>query len=214
ITSPNQKRFNVKSSLSARNILLSFSRNTWLSPPHPESLERDVSRSSRTLDTGGGGREGAQRGLPRRRKHCSRTSEIVRSRRPDAGVKFLARRSRGAMVANKPGTPGRPRISRKPSRRGCRLIWLPCCCLRAQSALPFARKAHGCGLHPAFPAPSSLRGSRSMHHSGAHTPRECKGVSDPQRPDQIQLHEEAPPITALRLPRPSLASARLSWRDS
>src|SRR5579859_5705098 len=35
-------------------------------------------------------------------------------------------------VANKPGTPRRPRISRKPSRRECRLIWLPCCCLRAQ----------------------------------------------------------------------------------
>ena len=63
-----------------------------------------------------------------------------------------------AMEANKPGTPGRPRISRKPSRRECRLFWLPCCCLRAQSALFFARKAHGCGLHPAFPVPSDVRG--------------------------------------------------------
>jgi hypothetical protein len=32
---------------------------------------------------------------------------------------------------------------------------------------------HGCGLHPAFPAPSSLRGQRTMHHSGMNVPREC-----------------------------------------
>src|SRR6185312_12802166 len=40
------------------------------------------------------------------------------------------------------------------------------CCLRAQKCTLFARKARGCGLHPAFPAPSCLRGPRSMHHSG------------------------------------------------
>src|SRR6185437_9491087 len=62
----------------------------------------------------------------------------------------------GARLAIKHSTPGRSRINRKPLRRECRLIWLPCGCLRAQSALFFARKARGCGLHPAFPAPSLL----------------------------------------------------------
>src|SRR5689334_2700534 len=32
-------------------------------------------------------------------------------------------------------------------------VRLPCGCLRAQSAPFFARKAFGCGQHPAFPAP-------------------------------------------------------------
>src|SRR5215475_10788926 len=44
--------------------------------------------------------------------------EIVWSRRPDAGVKFLARRWREATEANKPGTPGRARISRKTIAQG------------------------------------------------------------------------------------------------
>jgi len=58
-----------------------------------------------------------------------------------------------ATEARKPGTPGRARISRKPLRRECRLFRLPCRCLRAQSALLFARKACGCGQHPVLPAP-------------------------------------------------------------
>src|SRR6185437_4024052 len=33
---------------------------------------------------------------------------------------------------------------------------------------------HGCGQHPAFPAPSSLRGRRTMHRSGMNVPRERK----------------------------------------
>src|SRR6185437_10145702 len=127
--------FDVKPHL--QKYSTSVFRKIMIVSPDPASFERGVSRSSRTLEAGCDGREGVQRALARRRKHSSRTSEIVRSRRPDAGVKFLAGRSRGAMVANKPGTPGRPRISRKPSRRECRLIWLPCCCLRAQSALFF-----------------------------------------------------------------------------
>ena len=162
--------FDVKPHL--QKYSTSVFRKIMIVSPDPASFERGVSRSSRTLEAGCDGREGVQRALARRRKHSSRTSEIVRSRRPDAGVNPRVT-SPGGMVANKPGTPGRPRISRKPSRRGCRLIWLPCCCLRAQSALFFARKAHGCGLHPAFPAPSSLRGSRLLHHPATLVPREC-----------------------------------------
>jgi len=69
-------------------------------------------------------------------------------------------------VANKPGTPRRPRISRKPSRRECRLIWLPCCCLRAQVHFLCTQ---GSRVRPAPGIPcalSSLRGPRLMHRSG------------------------------------------------
>jgi len=112
--------------------------------PHPVSSERGVSRSSRTLEAGSGGREDAQRGLPRRRKHCLRTSEIVRSRRPDAGVNPRGQEP-GGTEANKPGTPGRPRISRKPSRRGCRRVF-GCTCGRLVCVLCAfaAREARGC----------------------------------------------------------------------
>ena len=101
--------------------------------------------------------------------------EIAWSWRPDAGVKSCGlamsafgptRRDREATEANKPGTPGRSRISRKPLRRECRLFWLPCRCLRAQSAPFFARKADGCGLHPAFPAPSLRWGASVIQNPG------------------------------------------------
>src|SRR6201999_3368209 len=36
---------------------------------------------------------------------------------------------------------------------------------------------HGCGQHPAFPAPSLFRGRRMRHHPGAFVPREGGGVS-------------------------------------
>jgi len=57
----------------------------------------------------------------------------------------------------KPGAPRRPRISRKAIAQGMPGVPAALCCLRAQSALFFARKARGCGQHPAFPAPSSLQ---------------------------------------------------------
>jgi len=64
---------------------------------------------------------------------------------------------RKATVARKPGAPRRSRISRNPLRGECRLFRLNLCCLRAQNAQFFARKARGCGQHPVFPAPSLSR---------------------------------------------------------
>ena len=119
------------------------------------------------------------------------TSDVRRGRRnrvvpmPRRWQQVCRLMNRQATEANKPGTPGRSRISRKPSRRECRLIWLPCCCLRAQSALSFARKARGCGLHPAFPAPSRFRG-RPLNQS-SDTFR-AAGM----RP-RVHLHCRAPP---------------------
>ncbi len=69
------------------------------------------------------------------------------------------------MVANKPGAPGRPRISRSNRRAGkagcfgqtcgdCRLLFL-------------LQAGHGRGRRPAFPAPSSVSRADLMHNSGA-----------------------------------------------
>src|SRR5579859_4322298 len=63
-------------------------------------------------------------------------------------------------VANKPGTPRRPRISRKPSRRECRLIWLPCCCLRAQVHFLCTQ---GSRVRPAPGIPCALSFDRGVH---------------------------------------------------
>ena len=83
--------------------------------------------------------------------------EVAWSRCPDAGIK-LAVDEPPTTEANKPGTPGRSRISRDTIAQG-----MPDCfgvpvvtCLRA-----FFHCTQGCGCdkHPAFPAPSFLRGS-------------------------------------------------------
>ena len=90
--------------------------------------QRDVSRSSRTWSAGCDGRVAAARRAAR-----DADGEIAWSWRPDAGVKsrgmamsaLRARRAviRAATEANKPGTPRRARISRKPLRRGCRSVF-------------------------------------------------------------------------------------------
>ena len=41
----------------------------------------------------------------------------------------------------------------------------------------FARKARGCGQHPAFPAPSCFRGRKFLQGPDAFAPRECAVVS-------------------------------------
>jgi len=46
------------------------------------------------------------------------------------------------------------------------LLRLPCGFLRAQSAQSFARKARGCGQHPAFPAPSLEEGMHRPKNPG------------------------------------------------
>ncbi len=78
----------------------------------------------------------------------------------------------GGRWQRSPAHRGERAISRKPLRRGCRLFRLPCRCLRAQSALSFARKARGCGQHPAFPAPSALPRARHDAKLGHVVPRE------------------------------------------
>jgi hypothetical protein len=61
------------------------------------------------------------------------------------------RRVSPAMEANKPGTPGRSRISRKPLRRECRCFGVPV-------AFSFACEPRVRLVHPALPAPSIFEG--------------------------------------------------------
>ena len=95
-----------------------------------------------------------------------RTSEIVWSRSPDAGIKFLAGRFAGATAANKPGTPRRARISRKTIAQGVPGVSAALWSLACAMCTSLARKARGCGQHPALPAPSRWRATMTMHHSG------------------------------------------------
>ena len=86
--------------------------------------------------------------------------EVVWSWRPDAGVKFARRHERLRMMgARKAGSPGRARRTPlKPLRREGRMFGQTCGNCRQ---LFYLLAGHGCGLHPAFPAPSST--SRAAH---------------------------------------------------
>ena len=82
---------------------------------------------------------------------------------------------RGATVTKRNSSPGRARRNPlKPLRREGRMI----------PATPVVRTAcfllhagHGCGGHPAFPAPSSCRGTRFSHQLGARSACEGRAVS-------------------------------------
>ena len=68
---------------------------------------------------------------------------------PDAEAKFASTILR-AMGARKPGPQGERAVSRNPSRRECRMIRLHLWFLPRAF---LSHGGHGCGLHPAFPAP-------------------------------------------------------------
>jgi hypothetical protein len=93
----------------------------------------------------------------------ARTSEIAWSWPPDAEVNPRVKSS-GGTGANKPGTPRRARISRKPLRRECR-------CLGVPAAFFFCMRAAGATGASGAPAPSRFRGRAMMHHPG----RSCRG---------------------------------------
>jgi hypothetical protein len=51
---------------------------------------------------------------------------------------------------------GERAISRKAIAQGMPVVLAALLCLACAKCIFFARKAHGCGLHPAFPAPSFI----------------------------------------------------------
>jgi hypothetical protein len=89
-------------------------------------------------------------GRPARPGRRSRMVLTPRRWRQVAGVMIPA-----ATVANKPGTPGRLRISRKPVAQGGPVAVRTC----GSAACFLLHADHGCDQHPAFPAPSCLKGA-------------------------------------------------------
>jgi hypothetical protein len=115
-------------------------------------------------------------GCADRRTACPRTAKSCGPGAPNAGVKFC-RCSKGACeatVANA-GSPGRPRISRKPLRREGRCDPACTCGLRALAQSSRAGPP-GCSGHPAFPAPSDQGRDNDDAKLGRNTPRERKDV--------------------------------------
>jgi len=95
---------------------------------------------------------------------------------PDAEAKSAVMlRITPVTVANKPGTPGRSRISRKTIAQG-RPGDLGTTCGDYPVLLSLHR-GRGCGQHPAFPAPSYFSEGGSHNNSGAFAPRECGFMS-------------------------------------
>ena len=121
--------------------------------------------------------------VPRASGNCA-DGEIVRSRSPDAEIKFRRALLAVTTVANKPGTPGRTRISRNTIAQG-----MPDCfgvpvvtCLRA---FFIARKAAGAPSARHSLRPLTFRGTPTMHHPGEITPRECGGLSSRHCEEQL-----------------------------
>jgi hypothetical protein len=109
--------------------------------------------------------------VPRASGNCA-DGEIVRSRSPDAEIKFRRALLAGTTVANKPGTPGRTRISRNTIAQG-----MPDCfgvpvvtCLRA---FFIARKAAGAIEHR-----HSLRPPVRGTLNGQNPDISCRGNAD------------------------------------
>jgi len=147
--------------------------------PIPPPLE---GRIAIVTDVGSGMRwtRGCSARIARGRRHCLRTAKACRPGAPVAGANPQGqamsalrptRREPGGTVTQKPVSPGRARHSPlTPSRRECRCFGFSCSDY-AGVLLIFAHWAMGAAKHPAFPAPSSLRGRRTMHHSGI----SCRG---------------------------------------
>ena len=107
ITSPNQKRVKPLRVKYLSSVLQKY----MIISPHPASTRRGVSRSSRTLGAGCGGREDVQRAQRAPTKASFRTAKPCGPVPPTLGTS-LARRYSPGDGANKPGAPRRARSSR------------------------------------------------------------------------------------------------------
>jgi hypothetical protein len=132
---------------------------------------RGVSRSSRTLEAGSGGRRGAQRacrvdeGMLADAKACGPGPPM-----PGLSLKVMIFRRRRQ---SKPGLRGEHVISVNTIAQGMPVVPAALSLLACAKCTSFARKARGCGQHPAFPAPSSFEGDAQRHRSDTSVPREC-----------------------------------------
>jgi hypothetical protein len=113
---------------------------------------RGVSRSSRDVRRGCGGREGAGR-----RAAAFMDGEVVWSWRAHAGAKLATMLTHRADNGGKRWFAEEHEVSRKPLRREGRADPACTCGSRARANF-FLRGSPGCSGHPAFPAPSVLDG--------------------------------------------------------
>ena len=168
ITSLFRKLPVLKSSPLRKNIHLPFFVNTCISlaiPLHSRGAFRD--RHERW-------RRDAVDVSAQQTSAFDADGQAVWSCPPDAGVKLCMTNARRRWLTS-PVHRGERGAAVKTIAQGVPVVRLPCDFLRAQSAHFSARKARGCGQHPALPAPSRSRGTQSMHNSGSSVPRECRG---------------------------------------
>ena len=142
------------------NIRLPFFGRVWSSPSiplHPRGALRDRHERWRrdAMDASSAEDE---------RARCGRRSRVVPVPRcwDQASCD-----EHEATVARKPGAPRRPRISRNPLRRECRLFRLPCRCLRAQRCSLLARGLTGAASIRHSLRPPSQEGQGFRQTSGA-----------------------------------------------
>jgi hypothetical protein len=152
ITSFYRNACRAMSSPSVKNIYLPFFGKVWFSPRVSCSPEgRCASSSTWSAGCDGRGRHHLTSDAVRgRAKSCCPDPPTLGSSpqwrcRPSAG------RALRATEANKPGTPRRPRISRKPLRRECRCFGVPV-------AFLFCMRAAGATVTPGAPCALSFRG--------------------------------------------------------
>ena len=121
-----------------------------------------------------------ERRYPRTAKSCGPGAQCRRQVGDDAS------RIAPMTVANA-GSPGRARISRKPSRREGRSV-SACTCGHAPFAQSFWREGPGCSGHPAFPAPSLFREGGTQAKLGRNAPRERELASPLLFEHRIRKH--------------------------
>src|SRR6185437_7243857 len=128
---------------------------------HPAPARRDVSADRH--DTWSGDAMDALR--PPDERGAMRTAK---SRGPGAPTlaSSLPVTNRQVTEANKPGTPGRSRISRNPLRRGCRLFWLPCVACVRKSALSLHARLAGAACIRHSLRPRAYEGDILLQDSG------------------------------------------------
>jgi hypothetical protein len=120
-------------------------------PRHPAPAKRGVSRSSRTLGAGCGGRALAEQtnGVARTVKSCGSDIPTLISSRPRC---FRIVACDGGKKARSPGRVRSKPL--KPSRRECRANPAATAVTTLVCFFIFAREAAGAAKRPAFPAPS------------------------------------------------------------
>ena len=141
--------------------------------PPSRAQWRGVSRSSWTVERGMRWPHRVAVRVSRADERLGADGQDVWSRHPDAGVLVGDDADDGG---NKARSPGRARSSRKSIAQGRPVVrpilWF----------LPpafFSQAGHGCGLHPAFPAPSSFEGvpiskARTRQRAARRRSRACR----------------------------------------